>query len=36
MHLIALNEILIILKICGWICDVAVNILVQIPAEILI
>lgn len=36
MHLIALNEIVIILKILGRICDVPVNIMVQIPAEILI
>lgn len=36
MHLVTLNEILVILKVAGWICDVRLDIIVQIPAEILI
>lgn len=36
MHLVALNEILVVLKVTGWISDVRLNIIVQIPAEILI
>lgn len=36
MHLIALNKVLIIFKVPGWVCDVRLDIIVQIPAEVLI
>lgn len=36
MHLVALNEILVIFEVAGWICDVLLDVIVQIPAEILI
>lgn len=36
MHLIALYEILVILEVPGRICDIRLDIIIQIPAEILI
>lgn len=36
MHLVALDEILVIRKVAGWIFDVLLDVIVQIPAEILI
>lgn len=36
MHLIALNKVLVIFKVPGWVCDVRLDIIIQIPAEVLV
>lgn len=36
MHFVALNEVLILLEICGRVSDVRPDVLIQVPAEVLV
>lgn len=36
MHFVALNEVLILLKTCGRVGNVRPDVLIQVPAEVLI
>lgn len=36
MHFVALNEVLVLLEICGRVSDVRPDVLIQVPAEVLV
>lgn len=36
MHFVALNEVLILLEICGRVRNVRPDVLIQVPAEVLV
>lgn len=36
MHFVALNEILVIFQVSGRVCDVRPDVVIQVPAEVLI